>query len=121
MSNLAAPWILLILHSRQGIHGYELSSIVREQLADIKCGLNLSGLYRHLNTLEKRGMLFSEWDMQKQGRGPARRRYFITETGRQCLCRWVQTLHSQKRLIGKFLDLAAEHTDDSPGAITEKP
>ncbi len=104
MSNLAAPWVLLTLYQREGAHGYEITRIIRERIEGLGIGLNMTGLYRHLNMLERRGMLASEWDTTL--RGPARRRYRLTEAGRQCLWRWMQTLTTQAMLIGTFFDHA---------------
>lgn len=111
MSNLAAPWLLLILYNQSALHGYEISKIIRDHIEELGIGLNMTGLYRHLNLLEKRGMLVSEWDTAHKG--PARRRYSLTEDGRQCLWRWMQTLTTQMTLIGKFFDHARTVLPDS--------
>jgi DNA-binding PadR family transcriptional regulator len=102
MSTLAAPWILLTLYRQDGLHGYELTKLVKSYMDELGIGLNITGLYRHLNQLEKRGMLVSEWDTRNKG--PAKRNYYLTEDGRQCLWRWVQTLHLQLSLIGTFFN-----------------
>lgn len=104
MRNLAAPWILLTLFNQDGIHGYEIGKIVRGYLENTVAGLNLAGLYRHLNMLEKRGMVTSDWDVS--GKGPAKRRYYMTAAGKECLWRWIGTLSNQMALIDKFFDLA---------------
>ena len=104
MSNLAAPWILLTLYRSEGIHGYEICKIIRERIGELGVGLNITGLYRHLNALENRGMLCSQWDTKTAG--PARRKYFMTETGEECLGRWMGTLAAQMDLIGHFFDHA---------------
>jgi DNA-binding PadR family transcriptional regulator len=102
MRNLAAPWILLALFNQDGTHGYEIGKIVSGYLEDTQAGLNLAGLYRHLNVLERRGMVLSKWDIG--ARGPAKRRYFLTEAGRECLWRWIGTLGHQIALLAKFFD-----------------
>ena len=104
MRNLAAPWILLTLFNRDGIHGYEIGKIVTSYLKDTKANLNLAGLYRHLNMLEKRGMVTSQWDVG--AKGPAKRQYFLTNAGKECLWHWIGTLSHQMALIGKFFDIA---------------
>ena len=111
MSNLAAPWILLTLYNQAAVHGYEISKIIRDHIESLGIGLNMTGLYRHLNLLEKRGMLISEWDTDRKG--PARRRYSLTEAGKECLWRWMQTLTTQMTLIGKFIDHAHTVFPDS--------
>lgn len=112
MSNLAAPWLLLTLYKQGPIHGYELTRLIRDHIQSMGIGLNMTGLYRHLNTLEKRGMLTSEWDVA--GKGPARRKYTLTPAGRLCLSRWMQTLNTQMTLIGTFLDRAREVVAEQP-------
>jgi PadR family transcriptional regulator PadR len=104
MSTLVAPWILLTLYHHAGTHGYEIQKLILSQLQELDLGLNMTGLYRHLNMLEKRGVLTSTWDTDEPG--PARRKYYLTESGKECLWRWLGTLGIQLTLIGKFLDEA---------------
>jgi len=51
--------------------------------------------------MEKRGVLFSQWDIPDNG--PAKRKYSLTEHGEECLQRWMQTLWIQGELINRFL------------------
>ena len=104
MSTLVAPWILLTLYHHEGTHGYEIQKLILSRLQELDLGLNMTGLYRHLNMLEKRGVLTSTWDTGEPG--PARRKYYLTESGKECLWRWLGTLGIQLTLIGKFLDEA---------------
>ena len=83
MSNLAGPWILLTLYHHQGTHGYEIRKIIKGYIEDFSVGVNITGLYRHLNMLERRGMLSSEWDTTEKG--PPKRRYTLTEKGTETL------------------------------------
>jgi DNA-binding PadR family transcriptional regulator len=104
MSTLVAPWILLTLYHHAGTHGYEIQKLILGVLQEMDLGLNITGLYRHLNMLEKRGVLTSTWDTGEPG--PAKRRYYLTENGKECLWRWIGTLGTQLVLIGKFLEEA---------------
>ncbi len=104
MSNLAAPWILLTLYHHQGLHGYAIEKIIKGHIEEFSMGLNITGLYRHLNMLEQRGVLLSKWDTRRKG--PARRCYYLTESGEECLWRWLNTLSTQVMLIGRFFDQA---------------
>jgi len=112
MSNLAAPWILLTLFHHEGTHGYEIQKIIKGYIDDVSVGLNITGLYRHLNMLEKRGMLSSEWDTTEKG--PAKRKYYLTKTGTECLWRWINTLCTQASLIGRFFDQARKTFPSAP-------
>jgi DNA-binding PadR family transcriptional regulator len=103
-NTLVAPWILITLYHHQGTHGYEIQKMILSRLQELDLGLNIAGLYRHLNLLEKRGMLTSTWETGDPG--PAKRRYSLTESGQECLWRWLGTLGIQLTLIGKFLDEA---------------
>jgi DNA-binding PadR family transcriptional regulator len=104
MSNLTAPWILITLFNHQGTHGYEIKKIITGYIEDLGIDMNITGLYRHLNILEKRGVLSSEWDIR--GSGPAKRKYYLTEAGKECLWNWINTLCIQASLIGRFFDHA---------------
>ncbi len=104
MKHFAAPWILLTLFNHEGAYGYRIKKIMNQYTQDLGIPLNITGLYRHLNALEQRGVLFSEWD--SPGKGPAKRRYYLTESGKECLQYWMRTLSMQSLLIGRFFDQA---------------
>ena len=104
MKHFAAAWILLTLVDHQGAHGYRIKKIMNQYTADLGIPLNITGLYRHLNALEQRGVLYSKWD--SPDKGPARRKYYLTESGKECLQHWMRTLSMQSLLIGRFFDQA---------------
>ena len=104
MKHFAAPWILLTLVKHEGAHGYKIKKIMHQFTRDLGIPLNITGLYRHLNGLEKRGVLYSKWD--SQAKGPAKRKYYLTESGKECLQYWMRTLSMQSLLIGRFFDQA---------------
>lgn len=119
-SNLAAPWVLLTLYRHPSLHGYELTRIIRQHIEAAGMHMNMAGLYRHLNTLEQRGMLVSQWDTAVAG--APRRTYTLTANGTACLMRWMQTLKAQAVLIDAFLNEAHSlfpgqmaSTPDMPG------
>ena len=106
MSTLVGPWILLILYDRAGAHGYEIQKLILNRLQELEIGFNLAGLYRHLNAMEKRGMLTSTGETREPG--PAKRKYYLTAAGKECLWRWVGTLGIHLTLIGKFMEQARQ-------------
>lgn len=112
MRNMAAPWILLILFREQPIHAYEIGKILETEFCGVDIGLNLTGLYRHLKQLEKRGMVTSRWEHDEKG--PPRRKYELTEAGRECLWRWINTLTNQMLMLERFFHRAAK---TFPGTI----
>lgn len=121
MSTLVAPWILLTLYHHEGTHGYEIQKLILSRLQELDLGLNMTGLYRHLNVLEKRGVLTSTWDTGEPG--PAKRKYYLTESGKECLWRWLGTLGVQLTLIGKFMDEAHQVFPHAvlPKVVTDQP
>ena len=104
MNYFTAPWILLTLYRHQGTHGYEIKKILKEDMEDLGISLNISGLYRHLKLFEQRGMLSSRWDTPDKG--AAKKKYFLTDAGQECLWRWMQTLTVQFTLIDRFFEKA---------------
>jgi PadR family transcriptional regulator, regulatory protein PadR len=61
-----------------------------------------TGVYRFLKTLEQRGMVTSAWDTSKSG--PARKQFSLTQAGRQCLRRWIETLDEYHGQIGQLVE-----------------
>lgn len=104
MSYFTAPWILLTIYNHQGTHGYEIKKITKSYMEDLGISFNITGLYRHLKILEERGVLSSKWDTPSKG--PAKRKYYLTDIGKECLWRWMQTLTIQLELITRFFDKA---------------
>ena len=106
MANFAAPWILLTLYNHEGTHGYEIKKILKNYMQDLGISFNITGLYRHLKVLEQRGVVSSQWDTPDKG--PAKRKYYLTDVGKDCLMRWIQTLHIQLELITRFFHKAQD-------------
>jgi len=64
---------------------------------------DMTGLYRTLRSMEKRGLVASKW--AESDVGPARRLYRLTSSRTACLERWARTLQEYHRGI---TDLLAE-------------
>ncbi|MGD9033903.1 MAG: helix-turn-helix transcriptional regulator [Desulfobacteraceae bacterium] len=112
MAHFAAPWILLTIYNHEGTHGYEIKKILKSYMQDLGISMNITGLYRHLKILEQRGVLSSQWDTPEKG--PAKRKYHLTQAGKECLSRWMQTLHIQLELITRFFQKASSVTPSPP-------
>jgi len=112
LDKLIQPAVLAILAKGQ-THGYELA----RKISDIPHFLceppDVSGIYRILKTLETRGLVTSDWDVSKNGR--PKRIFTITDTGRQCLEHWMNTLENYHRAIASLL----ETTRDALGRIPD--
>ena len=112
MTYFTAPWILLTLYLHEGIHGYKLKKILKGYMEDLGISMNITGLYRHLKLMEERGVVSSEWDTPNKG--PAKKQFYLTENGKECLWRWMQTLHIQVELISRFFEKAKSVFPSSP-------
>jgi PadR family transcriptional regulator PadR len=99
VERFSEPGILLLLRD-QPSHGYELA----ESLEGLVPGgrVDLGNLYRTLRALEARGLVTSEWDAEAPG--PAKRRYELTEAGRDQLGEWAASLERMRDHINGFLD-----------------
>ena len=92
--------LLLLLYEETG-HGYGLI----EQLSYFgfsKEQLNVSTLYRTLRRMEKEGSVVSAWE--EGGKGPKRRVYNITDSGKKELEKWIQILKGRKARIEKLIN-----------------
>jgi len=104
LDKLVQPAVLAIL--AEGIeHGY---AIVRKLglLRLSACGKpDAAGVYKALKAMQGRGLVASAWDAPEAG--PARRRFRLTATGRQCLARWQATLEGYRGGIDELLGMVS--------------
>lgn len=103
LDKLLQPNVLILL-ARQNLHGY---SIIQElENKDLFNGerADNTGIYRTLNTLEEKGLVRSEWELESTG--PAKKVYRITDAGLECLENWVGTLEAYNRTIDAIIDEA---------------
>lgn len=85
--------VLVLLCERDG-HGYDLAG----RLTDLGFDpLDTGGLYRTLRALEADGFVRSSWD--GSDRGPARRVYQVTRSGRCHLAWAISALAEEARLL----------------------
>ncbi|HYY45079.1 MAG TPA: helix-turn-helix transcriptional regulator [Actinomycetota bacterium] len=89
---------LLLLVAEEPSHGYDLLERLKALgLEDADAG----GLYRTLRAMEQEGLMLSSWEVSDIG--PARRRYELTDEGRDWLHAWAGTLRMTNRVIGRYL------------------
>lgn len=87
---------LLLLVAEGTSHGYDLLDGVRALgLGKVDPG----GLYRCLRAMDEDGLLRSSWE--PSNRGPARRRYTLTEEGRD----WLHALGGSLAEVHRFMSL----------------
>jgi DNA-binding PadR family transcriptional regulator len=60
-----------------------------------------TGVYRALQTMEKKAMVASSWDVE--GVGAAKKIYRITPVGQRCLLDWRNTLMEYRNSIGSLI------------------
>ena len=68
-------------------------------------GPDITGVYRLLKSMEKKGFVTSSWELAAGG--PAKRRYALTPGGSACLTRWITTLRTYREAVSNLLDTAA--------------
>jgi len=113
LDKLLQPNILMIL-ARQNLHGYMvIQELERRNLFNDEKADN-AGVYRALKTLEDREMVRFEWVLDETG--PAKKNYFITDKGFECLGHWIETLEGYKKMIEKIIKEAKKVLkEDAPG------
>ena len=99
LDKLLQPAVLAIL-TKEPLHGYELARKIGAIPHFLDEAPDISGIYRMLKTLEKRGMVISGWDISQEGR--PKRIFSITDAGRQCLANWNTTLQHYHKVIGSL-------------------
>ncbi len=93
------PSILFLLW-HEPKHGYELMAEI-PKLGFMSSPADPGAVYRTLRHMEVNGFVESEWDTS--GSGPAKRRYSLTNRGRQHLDLWRDVLAERKNALTRFL------------------
>jgi DNA-binding PadR family transcriptional regulator len=114
LDKLIQPAILAIL-AEGPMHGYGMGERIKNMPRFAGQKPDLSGVYHLLKAMEGRGLVVSAWDLSEAG--PAKKTYQITEPGRECLCRWVQTLEEYRDGISAVLKVARRASKQRSGAI----
>lgn len=96
-----------IKHSLLGIladgplHGYELKEVFDEKVGSL-WNINIGQIYNTLRLLERDGFVTCRSE-EHEGRGPSRKVYEITNSGKEELVRWVDApVRQPKRLKDEF-------------------
>ena len=100
LDKLIQPAVLSVL-AKESLHGYELARKVCDIPNFLDEAPDMSGVYRMLKVLEKRGMVTSAWDIPEGAR--PKRIFAITDRGRQCLEKWTTTLQNYHKTVGSLL------------------
>ncbi|HZV51437.1 MAG TPA: helix-turn-helix transcriptional regulator [Candidatus Dormibacteraeota bacterium] len=89
---------LLLLIAESPGHGYDLM----ERLAAFGFERDPGSLYRMLRSMEREGLLRSEWELS--GAGPGRRRYELASSGSERLRSWAEALMETHQVIEAYLE-----------------
>lgn len=91
LSRLSQPTILTLLaKSEKPLHGY---IIVQQAASSPMFGgkkPDATGIYRALRRMEEAELVTSAWETPEEG--SAKRLFTLTDKGRKCLRRWIDTL-----------------------------
>ena len=111
LDRLIQPAILAVL-AEGPLHGYRLAARISEIPGFARQKPNVSGVYRFLTSMERKGLVIASWDTSS--RGPAKKCYRITPDGRECLSRWIKSLEDHRRSIASLLRVARKVEHDDP-------
>jgi len=100
LEKLIQPAILAVL-AEGPLHGYGLAERIAAFPAFAGDRPDVSGIYRFLKAMHRKGLVQSAWDLSESG--PAKKTYQITATGQQCLRLWMRTLQHHHQVITALL------------------
>ena len=102
LARLLQPTVMAIL-AKEPQHGYRLAQHLQGMAVFRENPPDPTGLYRLLKSMEDRGLVTSAWDLAE--RGPAKRQYKLTRSGRTCLRKWSKTLASYAAALDEIRDI----------------
>ena len=105
------PAVLAIL-AKEPQHGYVVMEQVKATPMLEGQAPDSAGVYRLLNAMEERGLLKSHWDTS--GSGPAKKLFSLTDSGRECLARWLTTLDDYHHRLGQMLKALRSSAPSGP-------
>jgi PadR family transcriptional regulator PadR len=101
--------VTLVLLKEESSHGYEIMGRLEEQFGFEE--INPGSVYRTLRQMENEGLCCAEWETSDSG--PARRMYFITDTGEAYLEAWAKACEHYGRLMDTFSQIYTNRTPRS--------
>ncbi|MEA5018798.1 MAG: PadR family transcriptional regulator [Gordonibacter sp.] len=106
LNRLSQPTILTLLaDSDKPLHGY----VIVQQAANSPMfggkKPDATGIYRALKRMEEAELVTSVWDTPEEG--SAKRLFSLTDKGRSCLRRWIDSLACYQVTIEELRGLAA--------------
>jgi PadR family transcriptional regulator PadR len=94
------PALILAVLAHAPAHGYAIARAIERQSTGV-LQLREGSLYPALRTLEQQGLVSSSWEVPE--RGPARRIYALTESGRAELIQRTSAWHAYAAAVAAVL------------------
>ena len=92
-------------------HGYALVNRLSESPLLEGTKPDDTGVYRLLKILEGQGLVRHE--VAESELGPSKRVYELTDSGRECLGKWTETLDKYHRAIAKLVAMLRKATSEA--------
>lgn len=92
--------LILAVLSSKSLHGYAIAREIEERTLNAFI-TNEGALYPALRTLERLGLVTSEWENQESG--PSRRVYALTDGGREKLAGQVRAWKKINEAVGSVI------------------
>ena len=107
LARLIQPAVMTVL-ANEPLHGYVIVQRLAAMTMFRDHGPDITGVYRLLKSMEKKGFVTSTWELAASG--PAKRRYALTPGGKTCMARWIATLRLYRDAVDDLLGIAASRT-----------
>lgn len=101
---------LMLLLRESNLHGYALMDNLTK-FGYAENDINISTLYRTLRKMEKQGLVASRW--HSSGKGPKKRVYALTDTGKGTLSEWTEILKEKRARIDNVLQYYENNKADN--------
>lgn len=98
--------LLELVAEKKAASGYELDRLVKERGYRSWADIGTTSIYLGLEKLEKKGLMESDMDMGKSGRGPIPRKFKLTRRGKEVLKDSVVAALRDSRERDRRFDLA---------------
>ena len=102
LDRLLQPAVMALL-STGPLHAYALVDRLSSSPLMKDARPDPTGVCRLLNLLEKQKLVSFKWDRSEKG--PPRRVYRLTRSGRTCLRKWIKTLDEYQRAVRQLVTM----------------
>lgn len=92
---------ILVLLANEDLHGYSIIQKLENKNLFMCEKFDSTGVYRTLQSMEKKKLVTFHWDME--GAGAAKKIYRITPDGLTCLSNWLGTLVEYQMTIAELI------------------